>query len=85
MAAKSKEPRVPANVVDKTASAAPTRGERTREERTREELLSDHAAARHRRDAAGLESDAFREAALEVERIEVAIARLERSMEPPRM
>ncbi|HYM84477.1 MAG TPA: hypothetical protein VEY67_10030 [Candidatus Dormibacteraeota bacterium] len=54
-------------------------------ERTREQLLSDHADARRRRDAAALASDAFRQAAFEVERIEVAIAALERSMEPPRM
>ncbi len=53
--------------------------------KTREELLAEHAEARHRRDAAGLGSPAFREAVREVERIEVAIAALERSMDPPRM
>ena len=52
---------------------------------TREELLAEHAEARRRRDAAGLGSPAHREAAFEVERIEVAIAALERSMDPPRM
>ena len=52
--------------------------------KTREELLAEHAAARHRRDAASLGSPAHREAVLEVERIEVAIAALERPMDPPR-
>ena len=53
--------------------------------KTREELLAEHAEARHRRDAAPLGSPAHRESLLEVERIEVAIAALERSMDPPRM
>ena len=53
--------------------------------KTREELLAEHAEARHRRDAADLGSPAHREAAFEVERIEVAIAALERAMDPPRM
>lgn len=51
----------------------------------REELLAEHAEARHRRDAAGLGTPAYRQAALDVERIEVEIAALERSMDPPRM
>ena len=53
--------------------------------RTREELLAEHTEARHRRDAAGLGTPAYRKAALDVERIEVEIAALERSMDPPRM
>ncbi len=57
----------------------------TQAARTRAELLVEHAAARRRRAAAALGSDAYREAAFEVERIEVAIAALERSMDPPRV
>lgn len=53
--------------------------------RTREELLEEHAAARRRRDAAPLGSDAYRAAADEVGRIEVEIARVERAMDPPRV
>jgi hypothetical protein len=52
--------------------------------RTREELLIEHRAARARRNAAELGSDAFREAVAEIARIEVEIARIERAMEPPR-
>lgn len=51
---------------------------------TREQLLVQHAEARHRRDAAPLGSEAFREAAAEVSRIEIEIARVERAMDPPR-
>jgi hypothetical protein len=53
--------------------------------RTREDLLAEHAAARRRRDAAALGSAEFERAAREVERIEVAVAALERSLDPPRM
>jgi len=52
---------------------------------TREELLEEHAAARRRRNAAPLGSEAFKEAVVEVEQIEVEIARLERAMDPPRV
>jgi hypothetical protein len=52
--------------------------------RTREQLLVEHAAARHRRDAAQLGITAFRKAVGEVARIEVEIARVERAMTPPR-
>jgi hypothetical protein len=48
--------------------------------KTREELMEAHRAARERRDAAPLGSDAFRDAAEEVARIEVGISELE---EPP--
>ena len=47
---------------------------------TREQLMEAHRAARERRDAAALGSDAFRDAAEEVARIEIAISELE---EPP--
>jgi hypothetical protein len=53
--------------------------------KTREELLEEHSAARRRRNAAPLGSEAFREAVAEVERIEVEIARIERAMDPPRV
>ncbi|HET9519630.1 MAG TPA: hypothetical protein VFO73_01130 [Candidatus Limnocylindrales bacterium] len=51
---------------------------------TREELLVRHAEARRRRAAAPLGSDAFRDAADELGRIEVRIAAVEREMVPPR-
>ena len=50
---------------------------------TRAELLPLHEAARQRRNAAKLGGDTWTEASLEVERIEVEIARLERAMDPP--
>ena len=52
---------------------------------SREELLAEHVIARHRRNAAALGSEAYREACTEIARIEVAIARLERAMTPPRV
>jgi hypothetical protein len=51
---------------------------------TREQLLVEHAAARHRRDAAPLGSPEFQKASEDVARIEVEIARIERAMTPPR-
>ena len=62
-----------------TANPAPTLPE------AREELLRQHAEARRRRDAAPLGSERYRQAAAEVGRIEVEIARLERAMDPPRV
>jgi hypothetical protein len=53
-------------------------------DRTREDLLIEHAAARHRRDAAALGSTEFRKATEDVADIEVEIARVERAMTPPR-
>ncbi|HXG25639.1 MAG TPA: hypothetical protein VNL94_02125 [Candidatus Binatia bacterium] len=50
---------------------------------TRAELLALHDAARRRRDAAPLDSRERVEAAFELERIEVQIARVERAMDPP--
>jgi uncharacterized protein YqeY len=49
----------------------------------RESLLALHRAARQRRDAAPLLSEARAEAAFEIERIEIQIARVERAMDPP--
>jgi hypothetical protein len=48
-------------------------------------LLALHAAARRRRDAAPLDSHERAEAAFQIERIEVHIARVERAMDPPQM
>jgi len=50
---------------------------------TRSQLLVLHDVARRRRDAAPLDSQARVEAAYEVERIEIQIARIERAMDPP--
>lgn len=50
---------------------------------TREQLLALHDVARRKRDAAPLDSHERVEAALEIERIEVQIARIERAMDPP--
>ncbi len=52
---------------------------------TREELLIEHAEARRRRNTAPLGSHAWEEASHDVGRIEVAIAALERQMDPPRV
>lgn len=52
---------------------------------TREQLLVQHAEARRRRNQAPLGSHEWAEAASEVGRIEVEIARTERAMDPPRV
>jgi hypothetical protein len=52
---------------------------------TREELLAQHAEARRRRNAATLGSHEWEAASHEVGRIEIAIAALERQMDPPRV
>lgn len=49
----------------------------------RESLLKLHREARRRRDAAALMSKARAEAAYEIERIEIQVARVERAMDPP--
>ena len=49
----------------------------------RKQLLALHREARRRRDAAPLEGHARAEAAFEIERIEVHVARIERAMDPP--
>jgi hypothetical protein len=46
-------------------------------------LMALHREARRRRDAAPLMSHARAEAAYEIERIEIQIARIERAMDPP--
>jgi hypothetical protein len=67
-----------------SAAATPPPGKSTAARRAprgdRSQLMQQHVAARARRDAAALGSDEFRDAAEEVARIEVAIAKLE---EPP--
>lgn len=52
---------------------------------TREELLAMHREARARRNAAAGGSHEWEAAAAEIGRIEVAIAALERAMDPPRV
>jgi hypothetical protein len=49
----------------------------------RPSLIALHQAARRRRDRAPLGSHQRAEAAFELERIEVHIARVERAMDPP--
>jgi hypothetical protein len=49
----------------------------------RASLLALHREARRRRDAAPLLSEQRVEAAFEIERIEIQIARIERAMDPP--
>jgi len=49
----------------------------------RTSLLALHRAARQRRDAALPMSEARAEAAFEIERIEIQIARIERAADPP--
>jgi hypothetical protein len=55
------------------------------QELTREQLLVQWQDARRRRHAAELGSEAYREAADEIGRIEIEIARIERAMNPPRV
>jgi hypothetical protein len=50
---------------------------------TRAELLVLHAAARKRRNTAELGSDAHRAAVIDLERIEVRVAAIERAQDPP--
>lgn len=49
----------------------------------RASLMALHLQARKRRDAAPLLSEARAEAAFEIERIEIQVARIERAMDPP--
>ena len=53
--------------------------------KTRETLLVEHEAARRRRDAAPLGGLAYQAALVDIARIEVEIARIERAMDPPRI
>jgi hypothetical protein len=50
---------------------------------TRPELMALHATARARRNAAPLDSPAFRAAVTDLERIEVRIAAIDRAADPP--
>ena len=50
---------------------------------TRPELMELHAAARARRNGAPLGSDAFRAAVMDLEKIEVRIAAIDRAADPP--
>ena len=50
---------------------------------TRPELMALHAAARARRNAAALDSPAFRAAITDLERIEIRIAAVDRAADPP--
>ena len=52
---------------------------------TREALLAQHAEARARRNAAEPGGHEWEQASADVARIEVQIAALERSMDPPRI
>ena len=56
-----------------------------RTEPTREQLMEEWRAARRRRHDAEHGSEAYREACDDIGRIEVEIARIERSMDPPRV
>ena len=51
----------------------------------RDVLMQEWRAARRRRQAAELGSDAYREACDDIARIEIEIARVERAMDPPRV
>ena len=50
---------------------------------TRPELMTLHAAARARRNGAALDSPAFRTAVMDLERIEIRIAAIDRAADPP--
>lgn len=52
---------------------------------SREQLLALHDVARRRRDAAPRDSHERVQAAFEIERIEIQIARIERAMDPPQV
>ncbi len=51
----------------------------------RASLLALHREWRHRRDRAPLDSEERAQAMIEIGRIEVQIARIERAMDPPRI
>lgn len=50
---------------------------------TRPELMALHAAARARRNGAALGSEPFRAAVMDLERIEIRIAAIDRAADPP--
>ncbi len=68
-------------MTQKAATKARTEGAALPEDRAA--LLDLHRAARKRRDAAPLLSEERAEAAFEIERIEIQVARIERAMDPP--
>ena len=72
-------------MTDQTASMAPAPDTAAQPPaRTRERLLELHRAARQRRDAAPLGSEAYREAVTEVCTIEVEIASIDTGVPPVR-
>jgi hypothetical protein len=72
----SKEPKAPKGSKHRNAEHADLPA-------TRAALLPLHEAARQRRNAAKGGSETWTEASMEVVRIEVEIARVERAMDPP--
>jgi hypothetical protein len=50
---------------------------------TRAELMTLHRAARARRNTAALDSPTFRAAVMDIERIEIRIAAIDRAADPP--
>jgi uncharacterized protein (DUF2461 family) len=60
-------------------------GAETRLPKTRDALFALHRDLRHRRDAAPLESHERARAMADIARVEVEIARLDRSADPPRL
>lgn len=72
-----------APVDDEPAAAPVKRSTRGGLPTTRAELLGLHQDLRHRRDSLPLLSDERAEAVIELARIEVQIARVERAMDPP--
>ena len=65
--------------------SAPEQAGDTAQATTREELLALHLEARRRRNAAVPGSHEWEQASADVGRIEIEIARIERSMDPPRV
>lgn len=80
-------PRSPADVAGGQHHAAKAHGRATQVDMslpdTRPELMALHAAARARRNAASLDSPAFRAAVTDLERIEIRIASVDRAADPP--
>ncbi|TMQ05072.1 MAG: hypothetical protein E6J91_41545 [Deltaproteobacteria bacterium] len=80
-------PRSPAEVDGGQHHAAKAHGRATQVDTslptTRAELMALHAAARARRNAAALDSPAFRAAVIDLERIEIRIAAVDRAADPP--
>jgi hypothetical protein len=81
------DPRSPADVAGGQHHAAKAHGRATQVDTSlpdnRPELMALHAAARTRRNAAALDSPAFRAAVTDLERIEIRIAAVDRAADPP--